>query len=295
MTNSSPLNVTPSQHILCMTGRESIEAVIGRLRSTNEKSFELVFRSHDNWPFANGSGHPVVELDKEEVVISVFDSSFNPPTLAHLSIALLDRPDSTTPFDAHLLLLSVTNADKKLRPTDATYVQRVEMMILLAHDMLASQPNIRVAVGIIDEPTFVGKCRVIRDKFGRGDGESTKDVRLWFGVGWDTLLRLFAARYYGGPEGMAEQLEAFFEKDGSGVICVRRGGDSAEERFFLETEEVKKWVDAGKVVMADIGERAAYSSTAIRDAISQRADHWRSMCTCSIADYVLDGGLYGNA
>jgi len=270
-----------------MTGRESIEAAIGRLRSTKEKSLELVYQSHDGWPFSNKSG------PQDEAVISVFDSSFNPPTLAHLYIASLDRPASPTPFDAHLLLLSVTNADKKLKPTDATYVQRVEMMVLLAKDMLAEQPGSRVAVGIIDEPTYVGKCRVIRQTFAGEGSQATKDVRLWFGVGWDTLLRLFAPRYYGGPEGMAKQLEGFFDRDGCGVVCARRGEESEEEeRAFLESEGVESWVSAGKVVMADIGEKAAYSSTAIRDAVHSQRQDWKRMCTARIAEYIDKEGLY---
>ncbi|KZO91542.1 Nucleotidylyl transferase [Calocera viscosa TUFC12733] len=276
-----------------MTGRsrESIEGAIGRLHSTTEKSLELVFQSHDGWPFEDAAGSAVVNAD--DLVLSVFDSSFNPPTLAHLSIALLDRPSSEAPFDAHLLLLSITNADKKLKPTDATYVQRVEMMILLAQDMTSLQPGTRVAVGIIDEPTFVGKCRVIRNTFGRASGKSMRDVRVWFGIGWDTLLRLFAERYYGGHEGMVEQLEGFFGRDGSGVICARRGeGPEADEKAFFATEQVKRWMDGGKVVMVDIGESAAFSSTAIRDAVDKGQDVWRSMCTTSVAQYVDREGLY---
>ncbi|EJU04833.1 Nucleotidylyl transferase [Dacryopinax primogenitus] len=276
-----------------MTGQLSVEDAINRLHSTKERSIEIVFRSDNFWPFKNHMG-PTPADDQEDVIISVFDSSFNPPTLAHLSIALLCRPDSTFPFDAHLLLLSVTNADKKLTPTDATYVQRVEMMILLAHDMMASQPGIRVAVGIIDEPTFVGKCRVIQQTFGKESGKSTKDIRMWFGIGWDTLLRLFAPRYYGGMDAMEDQLEEFFDRDGSGVICARRGdGTKDEEKVFLATDVVKRWVDDGKVVMVDIGTYGGYSSTSIRDAIANGEDGWRSMCTSSIADYVRDAALYG--
>ena len=74
--------------------------------------------------------------------ISVLDASFNPPTLAHLALAN-SLPPQTSPgyppdFDARLLLLSVRNADKQLKPTDATYEQRIEMLVLLAHDLARS-------------------------------------------------------------------------------------------------------------------------------------------------------------
>lgn len=104
--------------------------------------------------------------------ISILDSSFNPPTRAHLALAQSKPPkrifvpgterqsnvSSTTvkprrpsagsgdavvtqerkpeynedDYDARLLLLSVRNVDKTLKPGDATFVQRVEMMSQLA-------------------------------------------------------------------------------------------------------------------------------------------------------------------
>jgi len=167
------------------------------------------------------------------------------------------------------------------------------MMTLFARDMQAFRPGISVAVGVIDEPTFVGKSRVIQKTFGSGSGDGGTAVRTWFGVGWDTLLRVFEPRYYGGPEGMAEQMEEFFQSGGSGITCARRGmASSEEEDRFLQQPEVKRWVDARKVVMVDIGERAAYSSTAIRDAIGRGERTWKSMCTESIAQFVEREGLY---
>ncbi|KZT01369.1 uncharacterized protein LAESUDRAFT_731208 [Laetiporus sulphureus 93-53] len=117
--------------------------------------------------------------------ISVLDASFNPPTLAHLALANAPCPypivsASATArdvhdYDAKLLLLSVRNADKHLKPGDAGYIQRLEMMTLLAKDIIRARirddhtsdldapavPHDNVAVAIIDEPTFVGKSRAL--------------------------------------------------------------------------------------------------------------------------------------
>jgi nicotinamide-nucleotide adenylyltransferase len=78
------------------------------------------------------------------------DSSFNPPTLAHLALAKAPAPpprsggaigeikDESSGYDAHLLLLSIRNADKPLKPGDATHLQRLEMMFFFAQDIIQS-------------------------------------------------------------------------------------------------------------------------------------------------------------
>ncbi|KAI0077779.1 hypothetical protein K474DRAFT_1771467 [Panus rudis PR-1116 ss-1] len=180
---------------------------------------ELVYTSHRQWPLPPPPlSHPAssshIDADADTVTelnISVLDSSFNPPTLAHLALANISLSQafpcqpasavdastltSTNHFHAKLLLLSVRNADKSLKPGDATYEQRLDMMVRLAEEVRqdssssSSQPpefgvsmsgNIleenngsissaartanaeaNIAVAIIDEPTFVGKSHVL--------------------------------------------------------------------------------------------------------------------------------------
>ena len=120
----------------------------------------LVYTSHERWPLS-----PTHSLPKSPVHISVLDSSFNPPTLAHLALANTPSPFPSGPdYNAKLLLLSVRNADKSLQEGDATLSQRVEMMSLLAtrihHNDPSSPPN--VAVGLVNEPTFIAKSSALR-------------------------------------------------------------------------------------------------------------------------------------
>jgi hypothetical protein len=71
------------------------------------------------------------------IPISILDSSFNPPTKAHKSLAFSQiKGKEHEDYESHMLLLSVTNADKKLKPGDATYAQRLEMMCLLANQLV---------------------------------------------------------------------------------------------------------------------------------------------------------------
>lgn len=151
----------------------------------HESPVELVYTSHERWPCPRLPIHPQRKLDT--IRISVLDSSFNPPTCAHLALANSRPPQYTMKsgltgsalasaaeldYDARLLLLSVRNADKTLKSGDATYEQRLEMMYLLSKDMSASVSQLpknksdsahaNVAIAIVDEPTFVGKAVVLR-------------------------------------------------------------------------------------------------------------------------------------
>ncbi|KAF4596224.1 hypothetical protein EYR38_007601 [Pleurotus pulmonarius] len=225
---------------------------------------ELIYAPHDAWPLQKDE--QTVGRTSKPVRISVLDSSFNPPTLAHLALANSPRPkpsfndgrdgalvdDLGLDYDAKLLLLSVRNADKVLKQGDASLVQRLEMMVLLAKDIVcpASGPSdagrsmeSNVAVAIIDEPTFVGKStklltflrnRLARMSDGVGSSE-TCEPKLTFLLGFDTLERLLSPRYYAaadGPAGsdpteiMMGSLRRFLSPaplgDDSAIVCARR-------------------------------------------------------------------------
>jgi nicotinamide-nucleotide adenylyltransferase len=124
-------------------------------------SAALVYTTHERWPLLSTQSS-----SKRPLRISILDSSFNPPTLAHLALANAPNPFSVaSDYDAKLLLLSVRNADKSLQEDDASLSQRVEMMSLLSldihHNGLDSPPN--VAVGLVNEPTFPAKSSALRN------------------------------------------------------------------------------------------------------------------------------------
>lgn len=209
--------------------------------------FELVWAAHDQWPLLPGR-----DLATDRLRISVLDSSFNPPTLAHLALANSPRPrrpasdGSDRDYDAKLLLLSVKNVDKTLKPGDATYVERLEMMGLLARDVRTQHQledgMANVAIGIIDAPTFVGKSEIITELLSTqllpSIAAPTRPftpprVQLTFIVGMDTLERLFSPRYYPPPADrpgvtsdkvMMEVLSHMLapEGDDSFIVCANR-------------------------------------------------------------------------
>jgi nicotinamide-nucleotide adenylyltransferase len=123
-------------------------------------SAALVYTSHERWPLSPTHSLPKITPAHQRfgLILQSSDSRSSCPR---------ERSKSFSPasdYDAKLLLLSVRNADKLLQEGDATLSQRVEMMSLLAtrihHNNPSSPPN--VAVGLVNEPTFIAKSSALR-------------------------------------------------------------------------------------------------------------------------------------
>ncbi|KAG1821611.1 uncharacterized protein BJ212DRAFT_1238946, partial [Suillus subaureus] len=248
-----------------------------------ESPVELVYTSHERWPCPRLPIHPQLKLDT--IRISVLDSSFNPPTCAHLALANSRPPRYTIKsglgtgsalasvaeldYDAKLLLLSVRNADKALKSGDATYEQRLEMMYLFSKDMPASvsqcpedkseSAHANVAIAIVDEPTFVGKAVVLRQFLHArisslyppataldGMAISIPGPRLAFLLGFDTLVRLLSPRYYASEAAMMDVLRLFFSPAGDDCYVVCARRKLAEVEHSVQEEVEAKTLSAAR-------------------------------------------------
>lgn len=166
---------------------------------------------------AQNEGPPLPEPMSPRVkpaALIVLDSSFNPPTRAHLRMATSAveeqiktrnrAPDSLRV----LLLLAINNADKAPKP--ASFEQRLAMMWAFAKDVqlatgteklpgseLKQEPVVDIA--LTTEPYFSAKSAAIAEaEFYKqaGGGQDMEQVML---VGYDTLIRIFNPKYYGPP------------------------------------------------------------------------------------------------
>ncbi|KAH7342002.1 hypothetical protein B0J17DRAFT_648975 [Rhizoctonia solani] len=213
------------------------QAAISRLL-TGQSRFELVHRPNASWP--SGSQ------------ISVLDSSFNPPTNAHAALA--SQPTGPSP---RLLLLSISNVDKVPKKGDASSAQRLEMIVALAEHLGGD-----VGVGAINEPTF--ECLDM----------AVNLVQLTFLMGWDTITRFFAPRYYPSPQAMLTRLHTFFDDQRSSLVCARRGSHpDSEEQEFLHSEYVRGFYDEGKIRIVDLDKEVRdISSTDVRNGTIETAE-----------------------
>ncbi|KAL9098739.1 MAG: hypothetical protein Q9163_005654 [Psora crenata] len=241
----------------------------------------------------------------------ILDSSFNPPTLAHLRIcttALLH--DSKAKAQEYgrkrlLLLLATHNADKA--PTPASFEQRVTMMALFAQDLLRQlAPQLThhttpaVDVGVTKLPLFVDKVREIEQSGEYGDGKELEQVHL---IGFDTLTRLLDTKYYP-PDHTLKPLEMLFGR--CRVRVTRRtddqwGGREEQDAYVRKLANGGREAEGGKRDWAErielVGGRQegeeVISSTNVREAV-RRHDRasWGKTVSESVAKWILDEGVY---
>lgn len=198
--------------------------------------------------------------------LTILPSAFNPPTLAHADLlfrALEGRAG------APVALLTTRNVDKGLY--GATLTERVRMLQALRGDW----PELRIAVS--NQARIIDQAVSLRRSFP-GAGEFT------FVVGFDTLERLFAPRYY---DDMEAELAPFFEH--SRVIASNRGA--------ISVEDVVRWVDehAGRfgprIGVVELGAHpASLSSTAARAELAGGGAH--TFVPEAVREYIERAGLY---
>lgn len=299
--------------------RDNIVALINET-AEDLAAFRLVYSSTPSWPKGDA-------IEDDPVNIAVMDSSFNPPHTAHLAMAASDLPpqakaEASTPasggldasgaYTARLLLFSVRNIEKKPKAGDATVLQRIEMTILLAQHLAAladqSTPG-GVAVGLINEPTFVGKSRIIRRHLleqPKQDVAATllaDHLTLTFLIGTDTLTRFFEPKFY--PSGMETMLDRYFrsppEGDGSLLVCARRGEGTENrevEDDVLAKPYAKSWYDRGRIRMLGSGKEGweEVSSSRIRKAmLDGNSETIKAILPGEIAEYIRRENLYTTA
>jgi len=199
-------------------------------------------------------------------------------------------------------LLSVRNADKIPREGDATLFQRVEMMSLLAprihHNGLSSPPN--VAVGLVNEPTFVSKSSALRRFLDDHLAKLTSgplraiSVQLTFLMGSDTLERVLAPRYYPSEDEMHRLLGIFLSQEGDNaqIVCSRRA-DDGKDRKTESLPTTNFYLETGRVAFIDIGEREmTLSSSALRTQCRDGVQSWSTATTAEVCKYIVDNRLY---
>lgn len=159
--------------------------MLRRALSRMSPAFTLTYASHPGFP---QSASPSALAP-----VAVLDSSFNPPHLAHLALAL-HHPSPAPP--ATLLVLSTKNVDKVPKPGEPTPDDKLEMMHAMSED-LEQRGIANVGVARIDEPTFVGKSKVLRAGLEARlpKGES---VRLSFLLGASSFSMLSVGLTWGG-------------------------------------------------------------------------------------------------
>jgi nicotinamide-nucleotide adenylyltransferase len=249
----------------------------------------------------------------------ILDSSFNPPSIAHLTLATSalkqSAPSEKSPYRL-LLLFSTHNADKA--PSPASFVQRIAGMIMFAEDLSRSLKNatpslnddvadISIDIGLTKEPYYSDKSAAI-------DGTTplfytARPIHIHL-VGYDTLIRFCSPKYYPKHDPPLSALKPFFDA-GHKLRVTQRPTDPSDESSndFGTTEEQAKYLrdlkdgeqqKAGfepawgmNIDMVQAEEGVGVSSTRVRNAANEgKWDTVNDLCTEGVAAWIKDQALY---
>lgn len=244
-------------------------------------------------------------------ILYVLDSSFNPPTLAHLRIASSALLERLEPNSRLLLLLATQNADKPSKP--ASFEDRLAMMELFAHDLRAhlaakssaaddpdpsgSDRMPTIDIGVTKKPYFVDKALAIE-----GSGCYPAPLEQVHLTGYDTLIRIFNAKYYP-PEHTLEPLSPLFSRHRLRVTLRPddEWGGREEQRAFLcglargdrEHEGGRReWAEKIQLVEGKTTEERAVSSTKAREAAQSAPQDLDWLLSSRVRELVLSERPY---
>ncbi|KAI9727155.1 MAG: hypothetical protein M1828_007356 [Chrysothrix sp. TS-e1954] len=208
----------------------------------------------------NNVKHHPFSKDGAPGTLFILDSSFNPPTRAHIALAvsaLCPRPSSEE-ARAHtlrypkphrlLMLFSVHNATKS--PAPAAFEQRLGMMQCASTDLAwlwqktekeyerypqapdGSYSDVHIDVGVTKEPYYHDKTRAIEDsgiysRFDTSDESASPGPKHVHLIGWDTFMRVLDPKYYEDKhDPPLSALDHFFTKHE--LLVTLRADESAE-------------------------------------------------------------------
>jgi nicotinamide-nucleotide adenylyltransferase len=199
----------------------------------------------------------------------VLPSAFNPPTLAHQH--LLERAAEFAGARP-VALLTTRNVDKAIH--GASLAQRIEMLLALRREL----PEL--AVLACNQARIMDQAPALRKSFEQGVAE----LDLRFVVGFDTLERLFASRYY---TDMEAELTPFFER--CRVIAANRAGMSAGDVVTWVAENAGSF--AARIDILEINPYAAsLSSSDVRESVQSGGE--AETVPGVVQKYIEAQGLY---
>ncbi|EEP77056.1 conserved hypothetical protein [Uncinocarpus reesii 1704] len=268
--------------------------------TTSPKSFEIL----------DTIGRPHI-IPSTRSTLYVLDSSFNPPTRAHLHIAksaLLTDHHNDLSTVRLLLLLATQNADKPSKP--ALFEDRLVMMNLFARDLqdaLVSEASTTstadetvppIDIGVTNLPYFIDKAVAISSS--RTYPADLEQVHL---TGYDTLVRIFDPKYYP-PDHTLQPLAPFLGQHRLRVTLRpddEWGGRDEQRKFLVDLaggtmEEIggrREWAERIEIVEGrKEGDEVVSSTKARQEAGKGNVEALRCLVTERVKDWVVGEGLY---
>lgn len=195
--------------------------------------------------------------------VALLPSAFNPLTYAHLGLL-----ETGAQYGQPAALLSTRNVDKHVH--GAPLVDRVRML-------LAASDDARFAVLATNAARLVDQARALRN--------AHTDIEFTFVVGFDTLVRIFDARYY---DDMAADLGELFAHHR--LVAANRGDASTDAvSTFIASSAAAPFADRIAVAPIHVDQSMLSSSEARRQLESHGTT---GIVPAEVAEYIARRGLY---
>lgn len=205
--------------------------------------------------------------------VGILPGSFNPPTLAHVELAL--EAKKAFKLDSVILAISRVTIDKE-EIEGLCLEDRLLILSLIARELGW------VSLAATNRGLYYEQANALRALLGR-------KAKIYFLVGMDKVMQILDPRYY---ENRETALLAFFTE--AQLVAANRGSLREEGlREMLGSPENENFKDRIYYLpLAD--ETAEISSSALRDKI-QRGEAFESRVPESVAAFVAETGAYRNA
>lgn len=201
-------------------------------------------------------------------ILYILDSSFNPPSIAHRTLAL-SALSQTSVAKHHspirlLLLFAVLNADKA-GASPAPFPHRLTMMTIFAEDLLrqiysgstteddspADSASVPIDIGVTKAPYYTDKSNAIASTSAGPVSSSSEDAHASDSfypdspkhihlLGFDTLTRFFNPKYYSDSDPPLSAIAPYFDA-GHALRATLRPDESGATAAESESEQ-RAWL-----------------------------------------------------
>ena len=183
---------------------------------------------------------------KPDMRLGIFSGSFNPLTLAHTR--MVEDTVSKYQLDELLLLLAKANVDKSI------FGLPLAARLLTLKRYTESRQGL--SVGISSHGRYIDKVTALKTIF-------PPDTEFYFIVGYDTLVRIFDAKYY---SDFHAELQALFVA-ARFIVANRAEADAKTIESFMAQPEICRYASyVSCILLPDV--YAYMSSTEVRELLA---------------------------
>jgi nicotinate (nicotinamide) nucleotide adenylyltransferase len=208
-------------------------------------------------------------ITKEGQCLGVLPASFNPPTLAHT--VLTQEAMNALRFDEFLLVLDKMAMDKKF--IGAPLEDRLLMLLAIFGDYP------QISLGVANRGLFLDKVEALQKLY-------PSETKIYFVVGFDTIVRVLDPKYYKDRE---QALQKLFSQ---ARFLVANRGDCDQQNLKELFRKIANRAFAAQVIPFKVPSFVAWiSSTLVRQKWAQ-GESVQELVPPQVEEFIKKRGFY---